>query len=156
MAGLRLRNREDLQQGQAISALFSNDHWPEPNVVLPSLTAYQAGEQLANLSTSYTLTFFEFWYSDILGHKLEREASIEMLGQLDAFLAGVLTRLDLAKTLLLVVSDHGNFEDWTTKKHTTNPALTILAGNDVARLAPRLRTLVDIKPLVLDYLFGAA
>ena len=156
MAGLRLRNHEDLQQGQAISALLSNSYWPEPDVDLPPLNAYQAGEQLVALSTTYTLTFFEFWYTDMLGHKMEREASLELLVQLDAFLAGTLARLDLDRTLLLVISDHGNFEDWTTKKHTTNPALTILAGNKVATWAPRLRTLIDIKPVILDYLFAEA
>jgi bisphosphoglycerate-independent phosphoglycerate mutase (AlkP superfamily) len=53
---------------------------------------------------------------------------------------------------LLVVSDHGNFEDWTTSKHTTNPALTILAGAGFDKLVLHLTSLQDIKPTLLSYL----
>ena len=154
-AGLKLRSREDLRQGRAVSALFTNDFWPETGVKLPSLTAYQAGEQLAALAQDYTLTFFEFWYSDHLGHKMKREESLNILGMLDNFLAGILAGLDLNHSLLLVVSDHGNFEDWTTKKHTKNPSLTLLVGKAVHQFVPQLQTLIDVKPAVLSYLFNA-
>ena len=152
-AGLKLRDHIDLQQGQAITALLSNDFWPEPEVKLPPLTAYQAGQQLAALAEDYTLTFFEYWYSDMVGHKMEREQSLIALRMLDDFLMGILDKIDLRYTLLLVVSDHGNFEDWTIKKHTLNPALTILAGSTVTQLVPRLQALTDVKPVVLSFLF---
>jgi hypothetical protein len=156
MAGLKLRGREDLQRGRAVAALLSNEFWPEPEVNLPPLNPYQAGSQLAALAREHTLTFFEFWYSDLLGHKMDREGSLTVLADLDHFLAGVLDGLDLKNSLLLVVSDHGNFEDWTTKKHTTNPALTILAGEGAGALASHLRALTDIKPAVMTYLFAKA
>jgi hypothetical protein len=152
MAGLKLRGREDLQQGQAIGALLSNDFWPEPDIDLPPLNSYQAGLQLAALAQDYRLTFFEFWYSDLLGHKMEREASLTVLADLDQFLLGLLEGLDLEDSLLLVVSDHGNFEDWTTKKHTTNPALTLLVGQGTPQLAPQLHALTDIKSALLAHL----
>lgn len=152
MAGLKLRSGEDLQQGRAVAALFSNDFWPEADFVLPPLDARGAGAQLAALAEDHTLTFFEFWYSDFLGHKMEREESLKMLGLLDDFLAGILERLDLTNSLLLVVSDHGNFEDWTTSKHTLNPTLTLLAGAGFESLVPRLHSLADVKPAVLAYL----
>jgi hypothetical protein len=154
MAGLKLRGREDLQRGQAIAALLSNDFWPEPNVQLPPLNTYQAGLQLADLAKDYRLTFFEYWYSDLVGHKMEREQSLKIVTDLDQFLSGILDGLDLSQTLLLVVSDHGNFEDWTTKKHTTNPALTLLVGQGAAQLVPRLHALTDIKPAIMAYLSG--
>jgi hypothetical protein len=154
LAGLKLRSREDLQRGRAIAALLNNDFWPETGVELPPLNAYQAGLQLAALAGDYTLTFFEFWYSDLLGHKMERQQSLTILRELDDFLAGILAGLDLEQSLLLVVSDHGNFEDWTTKKHTTNPALAILAGHGAGQLAPHLRALTDIKAAVMAYLWA--
>jgi len=152
LAGLKLRSGEDLREGRAIGALLSNDFWPEPDFKLPPLTARQAGAQLASLAQDHTLTFFEFWYSDLLGHKKERAESLKILGMLDDFLAGILERLDLSHSLLLVVSDHGNFEDWTTTKHTKNPTLTILAGAGFQALVPRLHSLADIKPAILAYL----
>lgn len=152
LAGLKLRSGEDLRQGRAVAALFSNDFWPEPDFKLPPLTARQAGGQLAALAEDHVLTFFEFWYSDLVGHRMERAESLKILGMLDDFLAGVLERLDSANSLLLVVSDHGNFEDWTTSKHTTNPSLTLLAGAGFRELIPHLHSLTDIKGAVLAYL----
>ncbi|GIK43050.1 MAG: metalloenzyme [Chloroflexota bacterium] len=152
LAKLKLRSGEDLRQGRAVSALFSNDFWPEPDFSLPPLTVRQAGAQLAALAGEHTLTFFEFWYSDLLGHRMERAESLRMLGMLDDFLAGVLEQLDEANSLLMVVSDHGNFEDWTTSKHTTNPSLTLLAGAGFQQMIPGLHSLVDIKPAILAYL----
>jgi hypothetical protein len=151
---LKLRSGEDLRQGRAISAFLSNDFWPEQDLQLPPLTARQAGMQLANLAREHTLTFFEFWYSDLLGHKQNREGSLTVLGLLDDFWAGILAGVDLSNTLLLVVSDHGNFEDWTTHKHTQNPSLTILTGAGFHELVSQLKSLVDIKPAILSYIFG--
>lgn len=152
LAKLKLRSGEDLRRGRAITAFFSNDFWPEPDFSLPPLTVRQGGTQLAALAADHTLTYFEFWYSDLLGHRMERQESLKMLGMLDDFLAGVLEQLDLANSLLMVVSDHGNFEDWTTSKHTPNPSLTLLAGAGFQELISRLHSLADIKPAILAYL----
>jgi hypothetical protein len=151
-AGLRLRSREDLLRGRALTALFSNDFWPEPNVTLPPLNAYQGGMQLAALAQDYKLTFFEFWYSDFVGHRMQQNESIKVLRMLDDFLSGILDQINLKSTLLLVISDHGNFEDWTTKKHTMNPALTILAGQSAGQLRPKLQSLIDVRQVVLSHL----
>ncbi len=154
MSGLKLRSGEDLRQGRAISALIRNDFWPEPEFALPSLSARQAGQQLVKLARDHVLTFFEFWYSDLLGHKQQRAESIEILKLLDNFLAGMLEAVDGTNTLLLVISDHGNFEDWTTSKHTLNPALTLVSGTGFQKVVPQLKSLADIKPAVLEYLLG--
>jgi 2,3-bisphosphoglycerate-independent phosphoglycerate mutase len=154
LSDLKIRSGEDLQQGRAISALFSNQYWPEPELKLPSVDSRQAGQNFARLGQEHTLTFLEFWYSDMLGHKQKREESVEVLAMLDEFIAGILDELDLSRSLLLVVSDHGNFEDWTTSKHTKNPALTILVGAGSERLVPQLNSLQDVKPTLLTYLDG--
>lgn len=153
MAGLRLRSRRDLERGRAIPAMLRSEFWPETGVELPALNASQAGEQLAALAQDYRLTFFEFWYSDWIGHKMDRDQSIWILEQLDQFIAAALESVDLTETLVLVVSDHGNFEDWTTKKHTDHPSLAIVAGQNIQLLASQLKALTDVKPLVLSYLF---
>ena len=152
MAGLRLRSSDDLRQGRAISALLSNEFWPETEVFLPPVSQRQAGRHLAQLAQDHALTFFEFWYSDLIGHRNERPQALDVLHSLDEFIAGILERLDLTNSMLLVTSDHGNFEDWTTNKHTRNPALTLLAGAGLETMAPQLQSLVDLKPAVLSYL----
>ncbi|MBN1218364.1 MAG: hypothetical protein JXM69_05515 [Anaerolineae bacterium] len=153
LSHLKIRSGEDLRQGRAVSAFLSNEYWPEPDLQLPSVTPRQAGEQFARLAQEHTLTFFEFWYSDLLGHKQKRAESLHILTMLDEFLAGILAKLDLNRSLLLVVSDHGNFEDWTTAKHTKNPALTMLVGTGFQALVPQLHSLLNIKPALLSFIF---
>ena len=150
-AGLRLRNGADLQAGQALSAFITNEYWPEPDLPLPVITPRQAGKRLVDLANQHTLTFFEFWYSDLVGHRSDRMEAIRVLQRLDDFLAGILEAMP-SDALLIVISDHGNLEDWTTRKHTFNPSLTILAGAEADTLAPRLRSLMDVSPVLMNYL----
>jgi hypothetical protein len=152
LAGLKLRSGEDLRQGSAISALLSNDYWPEADADMPSLTARQAGGQLVELAQDYALTFFEFWYSDLIGHRKDWEQARVVLLLLDDFIAGILERLDSSNSMLLVISDHGNLEDLTTSKHTENSSLTLITGAGFETIVPRLRSLTDIKPALFTYL----
>ncbi|MBN1992649.1 MAG: alkaline phosphatase family protein [Anaerolineae bacterium] len=154
LANLKIRSSEDLRRGRALSAFLSNEYWPEPDVELPAVNPRQAGRQFACLAQEHTLTFFEFWYTDWLGHKQKRAESLQILPKLDDFLAGILDELDWRCSLLLVVSDHGNFEDWTIPKHTKNPALTLLAGVGFQQLVPRLHSLLDVKPALLSFILS--
>jgi bisphosphoglycerate-independent phosphoglycerate mutase (AlkP superfamily) len=52
---------------------------------------------------------------------------------------------------LIICSDHGNFEDLSVKTHTTNPALTIVAGKNARQLADSIKDLMDIKPSIIKY-----
>ncbi|HMR62532.1 MAG TPA: hypothetical protein PKE64_00835 [Anaerolineae bacterium] len=151
-AGIPLRGWQELQAGQAIGAFLSNEYWPEPGVSLPPLSPYQAGQQLAGLAQAYVLTFFEFWYSDWVGHKSDPVEAKLTIQRLDAFMSGVLDSIDFGQTLVLVVSDHGNLEDWTTKKHTLHPALGLVAAATARTIAGQLTSLLDIKPAILTYL----
>lgn len=154
MSGLKLRSSHDLRQGRALSAVIRNDRWPEPEVKLPWLSARQAGGQLVALAEEHALTFFEFWYTDLVGHKQDQIESSRTLRLLDDFIGGLVERMDRCNTLLLVISDHGNFEDWTTGKHTLNPALALVTGAGFSEVAARLHTLADIKGAVLNYLMN--
>lgn len=151
-AGLKLRGPLDLQRGRGLSALLTNEYWHTWGYDMPQLSPRQAGAQLVALAADHRLTFFEFWYSDIVGHKQDRKMALAVLQKLDEFLAGILDTLDLTRSLLLVISDHGNFEDWTTSKHTTNPVLALVAGAAQQALAGRLTSLVDVTPALLEAL----
>jgi 2,3-bisphosphoglycerate-independent phosphoglycerate mutase len=150
-AGLVMRGYRELRQGRAVSGLLTHEHWQSWGYELPDITPHQAGQRLAALTADYTLTFFEYFYTDVCGHRADRRESIATLESLDAFLAGILSALSLATTTLLVVSDHGNIEDWRSKHHTRNPALTLLVGAGHAELAAQMRTLADVTPALLRF-----
>jgi 2,3-bisphosphoglycerate-independent phosphoglycerate mutase len=148
-AGLVMRGYRELKQSQAVSGLLTHEHWRLWGYDLPDITPSQAGRWLATLAADYTLTFFEYFYTDVCGHRADRRESILTLEKLDAFLAGILSALSLATTTLLVVSDHGNIEDWRTGQHTLNPILALLAGAGHAELAAQMHSLADVTPALL-------
>jgi 2,3-bisphosphoglycerate-independent phosphoglycerate mutase len=146
LAGLKLRGPVDLKAGRAVSALLTNEYWRNWGYDMPELSAVEAGAQLARLADDHALAYFEFWYTDVAGHRQDRDLSLHVLNMLDQFIGGALDTLDLSHSLLMVVSDHGNFEDWRTPKHTHNPALTLLAGAGHETMASRLQSLQDVTP----------
>jgi 2,3-bisphosphoglycerate-independent phosphoglycerate mutase len=148
-AGLTMRGYRELKQGRAVSGLLTHEYWQRWGYDLPDITPYQAGRWLATLAADHTLTFFEYFYTDVCGHRADRRESISTLEKLDAFLGGILSALSLATTTLLVVSDHGNVEDWRNGQHTLNPALALLAGAGHAELAAQMRSLADVTPALL-------
>jgi 2,3-bisphosphoglycerate-independent phosphoglycerate mutase len=151
-AGLKLRGPNDLKAGRAVSALLTNEYWRQWGYDMPELSIGEAGAQLAGLTQDHVMTYFEFWYTDVAGHRQDRELSLRVLSMLDEFIAGILDSLDLERILLLVISDHGNMEDWTTPKHTHNPALGLLVGAGHTQLARRLHSLADVTPALLTAL----
>jgi 2,3-bisphosphoglycerate-independent phosphoglycerate mutase len=146
LAGLKLRGPVDLKAGRAVSALLTNEYWRNWGYDMPELSAGDAGAQLARLTDDHALTYFEFWYTDVAGHRQDRDLSLYVLHMLDEFIGGAVEALDLSRSLLMVVSDHGNFEDWRTPKHTHNPALTLLVGAGHRTMASCLQSLQDVTP----------
>ncbi len=86
-----------------------------------------------------TLNIFDSWWSDHLGHEGSETAAdssdtltaLEMaqdhVRRLEAFLEGIL-EVRPADTLLLITSDHGNFEDMGVKTHTFAPVPLVALG----------------------------
>ena len=155
LAGLKLRGPADLKAGRAISGLLTNEYWGRWGYAMPDLSAAEAGAQLARLADDHALTYFEFWYTDVAGHRQDQALSLHLLRLLDEFIGGIVDTLDLDRSLLMILGDHGNFEDWRTARHTHNPALALLAGAGHAELARRLGSLADVTPALLAALGGA-
>jgi hypothetical protein len=152
-AGVRVRDVHDLARGEAVSGLsMTNKFWIEMGAPVPLVTPYQAGQNLMRVAQAHDFTAFEYAPTDMAGHKDNREWVVEVLNELDGFLMGTLDTLNAAKDLVIITSDHGNIEDWTVKGHTLNPVPTILVGARREEVAPRIRSLADITPAIIDAL----
>jgi Metalloenzyme superfamily len=95
------------------------------------------------MRSNATLNIFDSWWSDHLGHEGSETAAnssepdkltltaLEMaqdhVRRLEAFLEGALEARP-ADTLLLITSDHGNFEDMGVKTHTYAPVPLVALG----------------------------
>lgn len=151
-AGQSLRSLEDLLAGQAIYQDITNEAliqagWPGVMPLAPRL----AGHRLVELADTQDFTMFEYFQTDLCGHKQDWAWAARIMDILQAFLAGIYEALP-PDMLLVLTSDHGNFDDLSTKRHTRQPVPTVLIGRQCVRLARNIHSLVDITPVIIDVL----
>lgn len=151
-ASIPLRKYDDLVAGEALSGWITNEHWRRVADIVPEISPFQAGQNLARLAQGHTVTLFEYFHTDHLGHRPDRTEAHATLHRLDDFLAGILATLDPARDLLILASDHGNFEAQDHSRHTLNPTLVTLWGHRHAQVAQRIRATTDITPALLAWL----
>lgn len=148
-AQLPLRKVEDLVNRQGVYHDIINEILIESDYHVEKSEPEAAAEVLLSLVDQFDFTFFEYFLTDIVGHKQDREKSEEVLERLDRFITVIDKELDYENTLLMITSDHGNIEDLTVKTHTYNKVPTILHGYKDSLAAQKIASLVDITPTIL-------
>lgn len=109
-----------------------------------------AGQILAKLGNEHDLVLFESFLTDMIGHRRLPHTPRWAVYVLDIFLEGIVTTLG-PETSLVVSSDHGNFEDATTRMHTEDPAPLIVVGPAAGCFAGTSR-ITDVAPAILETL----
>ena len=105
-------------------------------------------------SATFTLTFFEYWLTDYVGHRGTLDEARELLAAFDAVLGGLLAAWDDANGLIVITSDHGNLENLEHRHHTLNCVPTLVIGADRAAFADGLTDLTHLAPAIERYLLG--
>jgi len=156
-AGITLRTADDLRHGAALSADFTGRGWAEQPGFPPApiYDARQAGGLMASLARQVDLAWFDFWPSDVAGHRGDMAQAVDLVQRFDAVLAGFLDAWRDGPDLAILTSDHGNLEDLSDRGHTRHPVPGLLIGPAPLRraIAPRLRRLTDFHDVILDVLF---
>jgi hypothetical protein len=157
-AGIPLRTAADLQAGRALSADFTAKGWTGQLGFPPApvLARAEAGRRMATLAEQVELSWFDFWPSDIAGHRYDMEQAVALLDHLDEVLGGLIEVWRGRSGLVMITSDHGNLEDLSDRGHTRNPVPGILIGPADLRaaIAPRLHRLTDFHDVILEVIFG--
>ncbi len=154
-AGVPLKTAEDLFSDNAISADITGRGWRErlgfPNA--PLLTPHQAGARLAALARDYEFAFFEFWLTDYLGHYQNMQNACSLLEMIDTMFLGLLEAWNDQDGLILLTSDHGNLEDLSTRRHTTNPVPGLVIGDPSLRrdFCSSLSDLTGVTPAIVSF-----
>jgi len=154
VGGQTLLTHADLMAGRALAADFTNQAWRDHLGYLdtPVFSPHEAGAELWRIAHDYHFLFFEHWMTDLLGHRQQLDLAVETLQVFDGFLGGLLAAADLEETLIIVGSDHGNVEDCSHRRHTENPALTLVLGADRQAAAADIRALTDYVPAIEAFL----
>ncbi|MCX7984266.1 MAG: alkaline phosphatase family protein [Bacteroidetes bacterium] len=140
----------NLLTNDAISADLVRERWKEfghPDV--PTVSPREAGKHLAFIAKNYTLTIFEYFLTDRAGHTCNMDIATDVLERLDQFIGGFLEEYDPTTMLFIIISDHGNIEDLSTKSHTRNEVPCIACGSGRKLVADRIKSLVDFTPTLL-------
>jgi len=156
-AGLPFRMQYEYEQGEAIfwnivgtlPAAKSQRSFRNEGMRLPISPAV-AGERLARLSGRYGMTLFECYLTDHAGHRQDWDQAIACLQRVDRFLESAIAHLPEHVTLI-VISDHGNVEDLSTKRHTLNKVPLLAVGTHAAAFASSV-DLTDVTPKILSLL----
>lgn len=157
-AGIELMTAEDLQAGEAFSVDFTGEGWAAQSEFPPApvYPPHQAGLRLAEVSSQYDLTWFDYWISDYAGHKREMDQALDLLASFDKVLEGLQEAWESRQDLFVLTSDHGNLEDLRVRGHTENPVPALLLGPRSLRrsFSRDLKDLTDFAPAVLRTIFS--
>jgi hypothetical protein len=151
-AGVRLRRRADLDAGRALAADLTGETWRR--LLDPThgpISEAEAARRLAVLTGDHALVLSEYFLTDKAGHSRDPGRARRVLASLDRFVGALLDRLDPARDLLVLASDHGNLEDLGTKTHTRNPVPLVALGAGAGRFADA-RSVLDVTPRVVGAL----
>jgi hypothetical protein len=151
-AGLEFRRLADLKAGRAVYQDFTNAMLIERGEDIDARTADEAATVLARVASEHRFTLYEYFITDKVGHAQDMQAASTVIQNLAALVRGVLDRIDLRHTSVILTSDHGNIEDLSTRNHTLNKVPTIVWGANKERIANRIRTLADITPAIIETL----
>jgi hypothetical protein len=150
-AGERLRTLSDLLEGKAVYQDITNRMLPEFGIKAPLISPTEAGHRLVNIAADHHFTLFEYFQTDRWGHKQNWEKAEELLGELDEFLWSVYQAAS-SDLLVVVTSDHGNFEDLSIRTHTLNPVPCLIFGPQASTVGESVQDLTGLTPSILSYI----
>jgi len=151
---------EDITAGRSIYQEFTNSDLRRRGFDIPLISPEQAGRICARAACQYDLILFEYFQTDRAGHSQDMTRARAELTKLDGFLKSLLTELsaggdgDPFDTLVVLTSDHGNLEDLSTKRHTTNPVPLLAWGPAAAQITTEVSCLDEVTPALLRLLSG--
>lgn len=128
-AGQDFFDLEDLKAGRCVYQEFTNAELIERGFAVPPMMPTQAGRIIATEAGHYDFSLYEYFQSDKAGHSAERGCIEHQLRMLEEFLTELLA-VRPRDLRVVLCSDHGNLEDLTTRRHTTNPVPLMVWGHD--------------------------
>ena len=163
-ADVALFGAGDLLAGDALSLDFSGEMWHTPTFAhraakvmwradlneerVPLLSPYEAGQRLAGLCRRYDFSLFDHWLTDYIGHRGTVEQAAGWLEVLDQVIAGLLSTWNRDDDTLILISDHGNIEDFSVSGHTTNPVPCLVVGKNHGDIMSGPQDLTALTPFV--------
>ncbi|MEN8223226.1 MAG: hypothetical protein ABFR36_08195 [Acidobacteriota bacterium] len=142
----------DIKEKRSLYQDYSNKSLLGYGLELPVFSPEDAAEILYGISSDYDLILYEFFQSDIYGHRKGKSEQIELISELDNLLSSLISLMDDQQDTILITSDHGNLEDNSHKSHSLNPVPLITWGRGSRELSDKINDLSGITPGILDFM----
>jgi len=113
---------------------------------------FEMGKLAVRLARQEDLTLYEYFLTDKVGHAMDWELAEKIIQDIEAFMEGIANEINFESELLIVCSDHGNFEDLSCKLHTSNKVPTVLYGKKSEQIKNEIKNLADIVPAIYKIL----
>ncbi|MCK4836874.1 MAG: hypothetical protein KAT17_09560 [Candidatus Aminicenantes bacterium] len=144
-------DEKDVESEKSIFQDYSNLTLKERGLHLPEFSPEKAAEIIFNKSREFDFILYEYFQTDIFGHRKPIRECINLVENLNRLIRTLVASLDKKTDTLLITSDHGNLEDCSIRTHTLNPVPLILWGNNLEKMRNQINTIADISPAILDY-----
>ncbi len=144
--GERFLTWADARAGRALTHDITGARANRFGAGIPGRAPEDAADILARFAERHEVTLFEFFESDEAGHARSMEHALEALGRLDRFLRALVDRV-VPRHSVVVVSDHGNVEDLSSRNHTLAP-VPVLAFGPASERVHEVRDLTHVAPLL--------
>ncbi len=136
---------DDVAAGTAVYQDFSHVELRAKGFDLPPMAPADAGRIIAEASRRYDFVLYEYFQTDKAGHSADPQRIKAILTGLDALLASLLAERD-DDLLVVLTSDHGNLEDVSTRRHTTNPVPLMAWGPGAKDFVDGITRLDQVTP----------
>ncbi len=151
-ADLPFLGLDDIRAGRAVYQEMTNTELNERGFEMELMAPREAGQIAGRVAREKDFLLYEYFQTDKAGHSGEMARSEVELHRVDEFLQGLLAELatELAdETLVVLTSDHGNLEDGTTRRHTTNPIPLMAWGKRAREFVSGVDRLDQVTPRIL-------
>jgi hypothetical protein len=140
---------DEARRGEALFHDWAGDTADARALGAPVHSARRAGEILAGLLDGHDLVLYEYFLTDVVGHRGSRQDKIAQAHRAEDLVHAAVDALDLSRSRLVVVSDHGNLEESGHGLHTLNPVPLLAWGLGAGDLVRRIERLEDLTPALL-------
>ncbi|MFC4077584.1 hypothetical protein [Salinithrix halophila] len=147
----KLLTLEDLLTGRAVYHDLTRRTLAKMRPEVKEIQPEEAARHLLGLARQHDLTVHEYFLSDLAGHRRDHELIEWVIRTYDRFLGAVLDGKKEEDTVILV-SDHGNSEDFRVRTHTQNtvPLLLLGRGAETVGRYQKEWDLTCVAPLLLQ------
>ena len=142
---------KDILAKRSVFQDYSNRWLIDKGLPLPEFSPVQAAEILYQAAQHYDFLLYEYFQTDIYAHRRSYDDQVQLIKDLNLLLGTLVSLLDPSRDTLVVTSDHGNLEDFSTRTHTRNPVPLIVWGHRSNELREAISSLTDVTPGIFAF-----